>query len=255
MGKRGEFGSIGGLFVTGCDTGVGKTVVTGAIGHVLARGGGSVGVFKPIATGCEHRREGLVSRDAEFLAHWADVSYSLETVNPIRYREPLAPLVAAERAGRPIDWEQVGLAYKNVCDSTDMVLVEGIGGVMVPIEKDYLVLDMMEDMALPVVIVARPGLGTINHTLLSVYACQSRGLTVVGVVINGYRAETADLAQESNPGVIAEAAKLPVLAVIPYDEGSCVERGLLGGDTIASVAQINWNEVIGRHVGKQRRVK
>jgi len=230
--------------VTGTDTGVGKTVAAGAIAYCLRQGGIKVGVFKPIATGCELRREGLVSPDAEFLAHCSDTASPLEQINPVRFRAALAPLVAAERAKTDIPWEESQLAYQNIVAQHDLVVVEGIGGVMVPIQKDYLVLDLMIDLALPVVIVARSGLGTINHTLLTLEACRKRDLKVLGIVINQYQADRADLAEESNPRVIAEVGKVPVISIIPADAKTSLRSGRLGPDVITAVGLANWADLI-----------
>ena len=245
MGSKLTFERGRGLFVTGTNTGVGKTVVAGAIAKCLADGGQQVGVFKPIATGCKRRREGLVSGDAEFLAHCSDSLCPLEQINPIRYQEPLAPSVAAERAEDPIDWDALQLAYRNVVESSDLVVVEGIGGVMVPISNDYMVLDLMADMQLPVVIVASAELGTINHTLLTLKVCRERGLTVAGVVINSYQADGASVAEETNPRVIAEIAKVTILTVIPWDKNTCLEKGQLGSDARAAAGQVNWAGLCG----------
>src|SRR5918998_664665 len=109
-----ESPSLPGLFVTGTDTGVGKTLVAGAIADWFRRRDNRVGVLKPIATGCVHRREGLVSEDAEFLAHCADARFPLDVICPQRYAEPLAPSVAAERAGRPVEWEAVQRSLRMI---------------------------------------------------------------------------------------------------------------------------------------------
>ncbi len=244
MTKRQKFEPGRGFFITGTDTGVGKTVVTGAIARWLVQHGKRIGVFKPIATGCVRRREGLVSEDAEFLAFCSDSEFTLEQINPVRYREPLAPSVAAERSGRNLDWDEIHLSYRNLIEKSDLVLVEGIGGVMVPISRDYLVLDMMEDLKLPVIIVARPGLGTINHTLLTINACRSRGLEVVGIIINGYQPYKATLAEETNPRVIAEVARSNILTVIPYDKKTSIEKGRLGEETYAAIALVNWVDLL-----------
>lgn len=244
MGENKKFEKYPGLFITGTDTGVGKTMVTGAIAEQLARQGKAVGVFKPIATGCQVRREGLVSSDAEFLAHCCDSGFSLEQINPIRYHRDLAPSVAAEMSQKPIDWQALQLAYQYQGQNSDFVLVEGIGGVMVPLSKDYMVLDLMQDMALGVLIVARNQLGTINHTLLTIDACRNRGLKVVGVVFNQYHPDGADLAQETNARVIQETSGVSVLAVIPYDENSSVEKGKLGSEVIAATALVKWEEYL-----------
>ena len=125
---------------------------------------------------------------------------------------------------------------------SDIVIVEGIGGVMVPLAKDTLVIDLMVEMKLPVLIVARSRLGTLNHTLLTVEMCRMRGLKVAGVVLNGYRSDSADLAEESNARIITEVGKIEVAAVIPYDKETCVERGKLGAEVRSAAALIRWEE-------------
>ncbi|MBN1844132.1 MAG: dethiobiotin synthase [Sedimentisphaerales bacterium] len=245
MSKMGRFASGRGFFVTGTDTGVGKTVVAGAIARYLRTRAQKVGVCKPIATGCAVRREGLVSPDAEFLAHCSDTDLSLDQINPIRYREPLAPWIAAERARRPVDWHALEQACRLNLQQHDCLVVEGIGGVMVPIEKRYLVLDLMVDFALPVVIVARSGLGTVNHTLLTLEACRRRQLRILGVVINGYDPEGADPAQQDNPRLIEQVGGVRVLCIIPRDIRTCVNKGLIGPDVQAAIALADWIELLG----------
>src|SRR2546421_9098249 len=116
---------IPGLFVTGTDTGVGKTVIAGAIAQWFARRGSSVAVCKPIATGCVHRREGLVSEDAEFLASAADSRHPLDQICPVRYAEPLAPAVAAERDGMPVGWPAIDRAIEQMSVGSNVMIVEG----------------------------------------------------------------------------------------------------------------------------------
>ena len=229
-----------GLFITGTDTGVGKTMVTGAIARSLAERGLDVEVFKPIASGCWRRREGLVSSDAEFLAHWANSKFSLEEINPIRYRQRLAPITAAKVSGEEIDWETVRLSYHNLLAGSEILLVEGIGGVMVPLERDYLVLDMMADMGLGVLVVAENKLGVLNHAILTINACKARGLEVLGVVFNRYGVIDGDMAQESNESILEEVCEVGVVTVIPYDEDSCVEDGRMGDDVFECVNMIDW---------------
>src|SRR4051794_26116083 len=144
--------SIPGLFITGTDTGVGKTVVAGAIADWFRRRHQRVGVLKPIATGCVHRREGLVSEDAEFLAHCADARFPLDVICPVRYAEPLAPAVAAERAGQPVDWDAVQRSLRLMESGSDVLIVEGVGGVMVPLDAKHTVLDLAQWLALPAVV-------------------------------------------------------------------------------------------------------
>jgi dethiobiotin synthetase len=209
--------NIPGLFITGTDTGVGKTVVAGAIADWFRRRHRGVGVLKPVATGCVHRREGLVSEDAEFLAHCADARFPLDVICPQRYAEPLAPSVAAERAKRPLDWDAVQRSMRAIEAGSDVLIVEGVGGVMVPLDGSHTVLDLVRWLRLPVVVVARPDLGTINHTLLTLAALQSADATIAGVVINRYPTDTPDAAQETNPRVIEKWGKVPLLCVMPNE--------------------------------------
>src|SRR3954471_10710643 len=118
-----------GLFVTATDTDVGKTVIAGAIADWFRRRGARVGVSKPIASGCVRRREGLVSEDAEFLASCADARFPLDLICPQRYREPLAPAVAADRAQQPLDWSAVDCSLQLMSRDSDVMIVEGVGGI------------------------------------------------------------------------------------------------------------------------------
>jgi len=235
---------IPGLFITGTDTGVGKTLVAGAIANYFATRGKRVAVCKPIATGCVRRREGLVSEDAEFLAHHADARFGLDTICPQRFAEPLAPAIAAERAGEPIDWPGIDRAIQTMAGQSDVMLVEGIGGILVPLERGHTVLDLARWLALPVVIVARPGLGTINHTLLTVAALRTAGLTVAGVVINPYPAGTAPVAEETNPRAIERWGGVPVLCLVPQFSGPAAP--VLPPDVAAALAIVDW-EALARH--------
>src|SRR5271154_5156396 len=125
--------SIPGLFVTATDTEVGKTVVAGAIAEYLRRGGKRVAVCKPVATGCPRRREGLVSEDAEFLAACADARHPLDVICPQRFAEPLAPAVAAARAKKPVDESAIDAAIAEMSAVSDIMILEGVGGLLVPI--------------------------------------------------------------------------------------------------------------------------
>src|SRR5436190_10456590 len=182
---------IPGLFVTGTDTGVGKTVIAGAIANWFYRRGRRVAVLKPVATGCVKRREGLVSEDAEFLAVCSRTPHPLDLICPQRYLEPLAPSVAAKRTRQPLDWEAIQRSIRIMSADSDVMIVEGVGGVMVPMDDKHLVLDMMKWLGAPAVVVARPNLGTINHSLLTVQAIRDAGVKVAGVVINRYRTDGA----------------------------------------------------------------
>src|SRR3954464_4223194 len=140
---------IPGLFVTATDTEVGKTVIAGAIADHFRRQGARTAVLKPVATGAVHRREGWVSEDAEFLASCADARFPLDLICPQRYREPLAPAVAADRAKEPLDWEAIDRSLRLMTPESDVVVVEGVGGILVPLDAKHTVLDLAPWLNLP----------------------------------------------------------------------------------------------------------
>ena len=237
--KRG----VPGIFVTGTDTGVGKTVIAGGLAASLSSIGVDVGVMKPVATGGEepaaapmvvdgegadgvipdsvmnvgevNRR--LVSEDAVFLKHAAQVHDSLELINPICLREPLAPSVASQVEGLPIDLERVDDAFNQLCQNHEFMVVEGVGGLAAPIRDDILVAHLAARFQLPLIVVARPTLGTINHTLLTVAFAKSFNLEIHGIVLNGLRQDVVGLAENTNPAEISRLTHLPILGVVPFD--------------------------------------
>lgn len=237
-----------GLFVTGTDTEVGKTLVAGAIARSLRGIGTRVAVFKPVASGCRHSREGLVSSDAEFLAACADSTAPLAEIAPVRYASPLAPNAAAQREGRAVDLGAVFEAYRRLAGQADLVIVEGIGGLLCPLTDEFWCIHLARMMDLAVVIVARAGLGTINHTLLTLHAARSANLRVAGVVINRYQPDgepEPDLSVLTNPAQIAERGKTPVLALVPDEPANSVEEATLGPDTRFVVDQVDWRRIAG----------
>jgi dethiobiotin synthetase len=234
-----------GLFITGTDTGVGKTVVTAALAIVLRRRGLDVGVMKPVATGCVWRREGLVSEDAEFLAQAADATESLDEIAPIRLAEPLAPTVAAARAGRPLDLEPMWAAWRRLSMAHEIMLVEGIGGILCPVTPTESVADLAQGFGLPLVVVARATLGTINHTALTVEAARARGLEVAGIVINRYDRDREDVAQLTSPDEIQRATGVTVLGLVPDDKSTDFAKAAVGDDVLAAVAQIPLRKLVG----------
>ena len=222
-----------GWFVTGTDTGVGKTVIAGALALLLRQAGQRAGVFKPVATGCRRDvRLGLVSEDTEFLAHCAESAETLATITPVRYSGDLAPMVAAEQTKHPIDWSAIDESWRRIGQSADWVVVEGAGGLLVPVDAQHNMADLAVRLGLPLIVVARPGLGTINHTLLTLEAARHRGLTVVAVVINRYRPGSATLAEETNPEVIARLAKIPIPLIVPFDPGTDPRQGAVGENVL-----------------------
>ncbi len=205
-----------GVFITGTDTGVGKTYVAAGIAAELKSRGVNVGVMKPAETGCRVRAGRLVPSDALRLMEAAGVHDALSLVNPYRFRNPAAPLVAAELERKKIEEDKILSAYYTLSRSHDFMILEGAGGIMVPLSQKYLYLDFAAALGLPVVIVARPGLGTINHTLLTVSVLKERGLTVSGIVINYTDIRTSGPAEKTSPAVIEKFSGVRILGVVPH---------------------------------------
>lgn len=225
------------LFVTATDTDVGKTVVASALAALLRRRGRNVGVMKPFASGCSEVDGELVSADGLCLARAAGADDPHELICPIRLKQPLAPMAAAELAGQELDLSLVRAAIDRLTASHDCLIVEGIGGIMVPITPHCTVVDFAAELNAPVLIVARAGLGTINHSLLTVDAVRSRGLDVAAVLLNSPVESAGGLAEETNPGVIARLSGVPVLGPLPYCGGVSAGTGELGGlpDVLAAL--------------------
>jgi len=238
--------TIPGLLVTGTDTGVGKTVVAGAIAQWFLRRGMVAGVCKPVATGCRHEREQLVSADAEFLASCADSRHPLDIICPQRYAEPLAPSVAARRAGQPLDWAAIDRSIQLMCIGCQAIIVEGIGGVLTPLDELSTVLHMAHWLQIPAIVVARPGLGTINHTLLTIMALRTAGVPVAGVVINRYPADMPSVAEETNPAEIEKYGKIPVLCIVPEDK---VRGPSVPVEIAEAVEMVDWARIAGFSAG------
>ncbi len=232
-----------GLFISGTDTGVGKTLVAGAIAKILTDKGMKVGVFKPIATGCKHNWEGLISDDTEFLAHCANSDLSLSVITPVGHLTPAAPIVSAIHDRSAIDFDKITAAYKDICQNSDIVIIEGIGGVRVPLTAEFDLLDLAVEFALPVVIVARPNLGTINHTLMTVDCVRAAKLKIAGVVVNGYKATDSTVAEDTAPEVIAECGGVDILSVVPFDEAVDIEEPNLGEFVVGSLADCDWEKL------------
>src|ERR1043165_10192112 len=172
--------STPGLFVTGTGTEVGKTVVAAAIARTLAAEGKRVAVFKPAVTGLEEEGE----TDHALLRRASGSEQSDEQIAPYRYDPPASPHLAAALAGVEIDPERLRQTARAAAEDADVLVCEGVGGLLVPLSPTYLVRALAADLAYPLVIVAGPGLGTINHTLLTIESARAASLDVAAVVLN-----------------------------------------------------------------------
>ncbi len=216
-----------GMFITGTDTGVGKTVVAAAIARYLSRKGYAVGVLKPVTSGGVKRGDSLVSQDAELLRWASGCTAPCHITSPYVFREPIAPSEAAHRVGREIGFEPIREAYEQLSLSHELVIVEGAGGLLVPLGPDLLVADLPARLGLPLLIVSRPDLGTVNHTLMTCECALSRHIRTLGIVING-RSDSPAGAEEYAPRLIAELSPVPFLGALPRmtssDEKDLVEK-------------------------------
>ncbi|MCM3748004.1 dethiobiotin synthase [Paenibacillus pasadenensis] len=206
--------SVRGLFVTGTDTGVGKTVVTAAIAAALRSEGKNIGVWKPVQSGAA-LGQGIT--DAERLLKGSGMLELPDAVSPFTFEAPLAPMLAARQAGVELTMDGLIAAGTPLAERYDALLVEGAGGVAVPLTEDALVADFMAELGMPALIVARAGLGTINHTLLTASYLRNRGIPLLGVILNEGGAEPAvcDLSIESNAEQIERYGGMNVLGCFP----------------------------------------
>jgi dethiobiotin synthetase len=205
-----------GVFVTGTGTEVGKTVVAAAIARTAHVAGARVAVFKPAVSGLDDYplRTEVWECAAELPDHVllrlaSGSSQGDDEISPYRYGPALSPHLAAELAAEPIDPDRLRGTALDATEGADVLVCEGVGGFLVPLTRDYLVRDLARDLAMPVLIVASPGLGTINHTLLTVEAVRDAGLEVAKVVLNRWPAEPSGL-ERSNLETIAEIGAVEV---------------------------------------------
>ncbi len=199
------------FLVTGTDTGVGKTFVACGLLRAFREMGVSAAPFKPVETGCpEYPMDGSLLKEAAGL----DVDDS--DIVPFLFSEPLAPAVAEELEGKKIDLEVLGRTLKRLRNSYEVVVVEGAGGLLVPVKGRVTYADLAVMWDLPVLVVARSKLGTINHTLLTIRVARAYGLKVLAVVLNGY--EGTDAAERTNPRIIRELGDCEVFLVGRHDE-------------------------------------
>jgi dethiobiotin synthetase len=203
---------LSGVFVTGTGTEVGKTVVAAVAAHTLAADGAGVAVFKPCVTGLDEGGEG----DHELLRRAAGSSQSDEEIAPYRYGPPASPHLAAAMAGEEIEPARLRAAAERAAASADTVVCEGVGGLLVPLAGAYLVRDLAVELGYPLAIAAAPGLGTINHTLLTIAVARGAGLEVAAVVLTPWPAEPSEV-ERSNRETIAALGEVEVLTLPQVD--------------------------------------
>jgi dethiobiotin synthetase len=204
-----------GILITGTDTGVGKTLVGCGLAAALIAQGKAVGVLKPAETGCSTRDGVLYPEDAAHLAAFARTTLPLDQLCPYRFAPPVAPNVAAELAGRIIEPRRIAAAFEQIARHHDFTLVEGAGGLLVPLAGRYTFADLARDLSIPLLVVVGSKLGALNHTLLTLHCAQALSLPVTGYILN-HPIPASDLATQTNAQTLAHLTDVPCLGILPF---------------------------------------
>jgi dethiobiotin synthetase len=220
------------FFVCGTDTNVGKTVVTGTLALMLKKAGFKVGVYKPLESGCPTQSKSknkLRRPDSEFLAQCAGIE-DIAEVNTYAFKEPLAPGVAALLNKTDISFVRITSHVNKLKKKYDIVLIEGAGGLLVPIKEKKTNLDLIKYLGVPVLLIARAGLGTINHTLLTYQSLKQNGVEVSGVILNQSQ-KKPDPSQKYNHQILASYG-VPCWGMLTYKASFLPEVLLKGSQNI-----------------------
>ena len=212
-----------GLFITGTDTEIGKTVVTAGIASILRSQNIDTGVMKPIASGDR--------ADAVVLRHFARINEDLNNINPVFFDQPLAPSIASHLDDRSINWSKIYQCFERLKKKYDFLLVEGVGGIAVPLSSDQQVIQLILKFQLPLLIVARANLGTINHTVLTVAYARQYGIEPIGIILNSNKPIVDDPSVNSNSAEIQRLTGVKVLGNVPYSpkcQRTDVDKRFLG---------------------------
>lgn len=212
-----------GVFVTGTDTEVGKTIVSAAIVAAAVQRGMRIAAFKPVVTGLD---EPVVDwpRDHELLSQVANAGQSPEDVAPYRYGPAVSPHLAESSSGESVEPDSLVEAGRREAAKAEALVVEGVGGLLVPLTKDYLVRDLAGELSLPVVIAARPGLGTINHSLLTIEAARAVALRIQAVVLTPWPDDPEPI-HRSNMETIERFGEVPVIGLPRTDPAGLAAVG------------------------------
>ncbi len=201
-----------GIFIAGTGTGVGKTLVAALCVRALKSRGLDAGVMKPVATGCKGRAGEMESEDARYLVRASGVADPMRWITPAAYRPPLAPLEAARLARRPVPVPRILQAARVLAERHDFLVVEGVGGVRVPLAHGYETGNLIRDLGFDCLLVAPDALGTVNHTLLTVAWLAGLRVRVRAIVLSGLT-PNPDPSARSNARLIRASTKLPVLRI------------------------------------------
>ena len=213
-----------GIFITGTDTEIGKTTIARSLALISRNNGCDVGVMKPFATGKRVYSTKYKSKDSALLAKAAQVKDLDEEINPFFYSVPTAPFTASKiQSKKEPSVEDALRIYQKLAAKHDFMIVEGIGGIMVPLTNKHYVAHFAKLLGLPTVIISGSKLGTINHTLLTVKACRDFGLDILGIIINGMPSEASQLKTQTIQ-TISELSKQRILSIIPLLKNGSIKH-------------------------------
>ena len=205
------------IFITGTDTDVGKSVVTAGLAGVLQSLGYNVAVYKPIQSGGEYDQDGILfSSDLQFVKN---VDKNIFTHCTYMLRTPAAPILSASVDDIEIDLLKIEKDYLTMAKHYDIVIVEGAGGIMVPVAQNLLISDVIKALNLPTVVVSRPNLGTINHSVLTAHYCKTENINMLGFIISNYPVGTFDPAIKTAAEYITQFSNKEILGIIPRIPG------------------------------------
>ena len=201
------------LFVTATDTDIGKTYVCAGLAHALKKMDIDVGIMKPFACG-DKQKNGFSSNDLTILANAAMVDDAEDIINPFFFPIPASPYTAAKNLGVKIDVKHVLECFRKLDEIHDIVLVEGIGGIMTPILKDYAIIDLIKDLMANTIIVTSSKIGTVNHTVLTCNMCKNMNIPIKGLIINNFDSTGYSIPElERDLNALTD---LPVLCSLPH---------------------------------------
>lgn len=226
-----------GIFVTGTDTGVGKTMVSAALAHFLTERGLKVGVMKPVESGVSD--PACLGDDGKLLQWAARSQDDLEEISPYRLRAPLAPAQAAEKEKCFIDFSSLVATTQTLGKRHDFLIVEGAGGLMTPLSGGLLMADLAKAIGLPLLVVTTPRLGTLNQTLLTIFAAQQMEIPVAGYLINRMPTHP-DEAAETAPHTLSSLASADILGVLPEVSGTEQEKVITLSATLKTLPSLPW---------------
>ena len=212
---------MNGFFITGTDTDIGKTALSALLLAELRRRGINAAPMKPAQTGCELKVQSSTFSvpDLDYSLSMAQMNISDENyalMSPCRFEPACSPHLAAKLVGTEIDLTRLTDAARDLAAEYDLVLVEGAGGILVPLNRRETMLDLMTALNIPILLAARPGLGTINHTLLSIQALRSAGLEIAGVVLVESQKTESTFIEEDNITTIEQFGEVSILGTIPF---------------------------------------